>query len=126
MVHAMNRLIATGLSILLALGPCSVAQAGVISTASAIDMQARHQQIERIDAFLARDDVRSALISRGVDPANAAQRVNALTDAEVEQLTLRVDQLPAGGIGVIGVVGIVGVVLLILELLGVTNVFTAF
>jgi hypothetical protein len=126
MYDAMKRLISSTLAFLLVVGPCAAAHGGVISTASALEMQVRHERIERIDAFLTRDEVRTALTIRGVDSADALQRVNALTDAEVQHLALQIDELPSGGVGVVGIVGIVGVVLVILELLGVTNVFTNF
>lgn len=78
----------------------------------------------RVDAFLARDEVRHRLEAWGVAPAEAQQRVAALSEAEVARLAQRIDAVPAGG-GVLEVVGIVFVVLLILELVGVTNIFTA-
>ena len=122
MNHTVRQFLTASLTILLAFGP--LAHADVISTGSALQMQAREHQLSRIDTFLARDDVRTALIARGVSPADATQRINALTDSELQQLATQIDQLPAGGSGVIEVVGIVAVVLLVLELLGVTDVFT--
>ncbi len=119
-----HRLVAAVLVLLLAVAPA--VQADVISTGSALQTQAREQQLTRIDTFFARDDVRNALIAHGVNPNDATRRINALTDSELQQLAARIDQLPAGGVGVIEVVGIVAIVLLILELLGVTNVFTRF
>lgn len=122
MNNNLRRSIGAALIVLLAVAP--VAQAGVISTGTALQMQARHHQLERVDAFFAQDDVRQMLIRYGVDPHDASQRVSALTDAELARLAGRIDEFPAGGVGVIEVLGITAVVLLILELLGVTNVFT--
>ena len=122
MNNTLRRMIGAGLTLLLTLGPA--AQAGVISTGAALQMQARHEHLNRVETFLARDDVRNMLTRYGVDAQSAEQRVNSLTDAELARLAGRVDELPAGGVGVIEVLGITVVVLLVLELLGVTNVFT--
>ena len=51
----------------------------------------------KVNAFMARADVQSALQARGVGPKAAAERVNAMTDAELVQVAAQVDQLPAGG-----------------------------
>ena len=124
MNETIRRALAGALTLLLVLGPG--ANAGVISTGMAIQSDVREQRLDRVESFLARDDVRSALIAYGVSPDDASRRTLALTDAELQQLASRIDQLPSGGIGVIEVIGVVAVVLLVLELLGVTNVFTRF
>ncbi|MGH1482725.1 MAG: PA2779 family protein [Geminicoccales bacterium] len=78
-----------------------VAQAGMISTRTIIESESSpHAQsstsIERIRTLLARDDVRAQMVALGVDPAEAASRVNALTDDELVLLAGRLEQLPAG------------------------------
>jgi hypothetical protein len=82
----------------------------------------RAAQIARVQAAMARDDVRSALIDRGVDPAAAAGRVAALSDRQLADLAAQLDELPAGG-SALAVIGIVFLVLLILELTGVIDIF---
>jgi hypothetical protein len=72
---------------------------------------------------MARDEVRSTLLSMGVNPAEAEVRLDALTDQELVMRNEQMDQMPAGG-SILGVLGAVLVVLIVLELLGVTNVFT--
>lgn len=91
-------------------------QAGMIGTGDLV-------QRERIHEFLERADVQAQLRARGVDAEAAKARVAALTDAEVAQLAARIDELPAGGIGVIGAILVVFLVLLITDLLGLTKVF---
>ncbi|MBV1907660.1 MAG: PA2779 family protein [Pseudomonadales bacterium] len=122
MNYVICRFVVASLTFFLIFG--SVAHADVISTGSALQMELRQEQVDRVDTFLARDDVRDALIARGVNPADATLRIGALTDQELQRLAVRIDNLPAGGTGVIEVVGIVAIVLLVLELLGVTDVFT--
>jgi hypothetical protein len=83
----------------------------------------RDTQIQqRVAELLARDEVRAALVERGVDPAQVRARVDALTADEAQQLAERLDQLPAGG-DVLGVLFAVFLILLITDILGLTKVF---
>lgn len=102
------------------------AMAAIIDTGTAIELAERGQQIDRINAYLAQDSVREALIHLGVAPEDASARVSTLTTAELELLESQLESLPAGGTGVVEVVGIVAIVLIVLELLNVTNFFTEF
>jgi hypothetical protein len=77
----------------------------------------------RIAGFLAREDVRAALVRGGVDAADAGARAQALTDAQATELAGRIDALPAGGEAVLSVLFTVFVILLITDILGFTKVF---
>jgi len=96
--------------------------ASVISTQQYLSTAEREATIARVDAVLARDEVRSELERYGVDPAAASERVTALSDQELQTLASSLDKLPAGG-SLVGVVGIVFIVLLILEFVGVIDIF---
>jgi len=100
----------------------SAAHAGVIGTQQYLSAIDRDAAIARIDAVLAREEVRKQLEQYGVDPVAANERIAALTDRELEQLATDLEDLPAGG-SLLGVVGIVFIVLLILELVGVIDIF---
>jgi Skp family chaperone for outer membrane proteins len=100
----------------------NAARAGVIDTQEYLQAVDRQAAIERIDAVLARDEVRAALEKHGVDPAQASERVAALNDRELQSLATDLDNLPAGG-SILAVAGIVFIVLLILELVGVIDIF---
>jgi hypothetical protein len=91
-------------------------QAGMIGTGDLV-------QRERIHEFLERTDVQAQLRARGVDAQDAKARVAALTDAEAAELVARIDELPAGGIGIIGAILVVFLVLLITDILGLTKIF---
>jgi len=95
--------------------------AAVIGTEHYLSALEREQALERIDAALAREEVRERLEQLGVDPAEALARASALSDAELAALAQNLEELPAGGI--LGVIGVVFIVLLILEVVGVTNIF---
>ncbi len=98
----------------------------MISTETAIELENRQEQIDRINNVLAQEEVQSMLVQMGVDPEQARMRVNSLTDDELHILYQKMDQMPAAGTGVVEVVGIVAIVLVVLELLDVTNIFNAF
>ena len=97
--------------------------AGLVGTDEIVSADTRNRQITEIRNVLARDEVRTQMLDLGVNPAHVEERLNALTDAELAQLSTGIKELPAGG-DAVAVIGIVFIVLLILELLGVTNVFT--
>jgi hypothetical protein len=107
-------------------GPIDAARAALVTTEQAIAPDTQLDARVRVAAFLARDDVRQQMRALGVDPAEADRRVASLSDAEVERIAGRLDQLPAGGEVIAAVVGaalIVFLVLLVTDLLGLTHIF---
>lgn len=98
------------------------AQAGVIATGQALDQAALDADRAKLAATLSRDDVRAALVARGVDPRLVDARVAALTADEVRQLNQEMDEMPAGG-SVLGTVAFIFLLLLLTDLLGWTDVF---
>jgi len=76
----------------------------------------------RIQALVARADVRRELLANGVDVGQVQTRIDALTDAEAADLAGRIDTAPAGG-DVLGIAFAVFIVLLITDILGFTHVF---
>lgn len=77
---------------------------------------------DKVNQFLARDEVRQAMLGQGVTPEAAMARVAAMSDSEVAQLAGRVDQAPAGG-DVLGILFTVFIVLLVTDIMGLTKVF---
>jgi len=98
------------------------AQAGMIVTAELLTPAASGQR-ERVDAFLAREDVQSQFEALGVSPADAAVRVAGLTEAELQDLSTRIDSLPAGA-GALELVLVFLLILVVLELVGAINIFS--
>lgn len=97
------------------------ALADLVTTAETLSAATTAQQ--RVHDLLARQEVRDALASRGVDAADVEARVAALTDEEARLLAQRIDQLPPGGSDVIGVLFAIFIILLITDILGLTKVF---
>jgi hypothetical protein len=94
------------------------AHAGMVATQSALGAER-----ERIAAMLDRTEVQAQLQAYGVNPSDVKARVGALTDAEAAELAARIDELPAGGIGILGAIVLVFLVLLITDILGYTKIF---
>ena len=97
------------------------ARAEMIGTAQLLSPSATAQR-DRVDTFLARADVRKNLESLGVSRADVEPRVASLTEAELQQLSGRIDSLPAGA-GAVELVLVIILVLLILELAGAIDIF---
>lgn len=98
-------------------------QAVTITTEEAVQMSAPASTgREALTDLLARADVQAELARLGVDPAVAAERVAALSDAEVASLHQRMDDVAAGG-SVVGAIVFIFVLLLVTDILGLTKVF---
>ena len=100
--------------------------AAMVDTETLLAPSSSDTDRERILAFLDRKDVQAALTAQGVDPREAKLRVASLSDAEVQQIVDRMDQLPAGGdaLGVIiGAALLIFIILLITDILGLTDIF---
>lgn len=99
-----------------------IAQAGMISTPDLLAQEFEMSSDSDQDPAATKQTLIDGLVSMGVDPADAYQRVDGLTEQELAYASERLEDLPAGG-SAIYVIGVVFLVLLILELVGVTNVF---
>lgn len=101
------------------------AQAQMISTETVAALESSGEARERVAAFLAREDVETAMISHGVAPEEVRNRIAALSDVEIQKIAGQIDQLPAGASfgTVVGAVLFVFIVLLVTDILGFTKVF---
>ncbi len=95
-------------------GPASAA---MVSTPQL--MEAREAAMDAA----ARARLERGLVELGVEPAQARQRVAALTDAEVAELAGRLDEAPAGQGDALVLVAVVFLVLLWTDIMGYTDIF---
>lgn len=106
--------------------PLNAARAALVSTDDVIAPSKAEADRARVVAFIARDDVQAEMRKMGVDPTEAAARVAVMSDAEVQKVASKIDEMPAGkgAIGaLIGAAVLIFVVLLITDLLGLTDVY---
>jgi hypothetical protein len=101
--------------------PYEPAFAALIGTDAVIDSAGAADMRERLNQLLTREDVRAALLARGIDPAEAQARIESLTDSELAQIAGQVDKLPAAGDGFGVVIFVLLVVLLVLVILKVAG-----
>ncbi len=92
------------------------AHAGIVGTEQMVSSEARAAALTRINSVLAGEEVAAQLTAWGVAPDAVAQRVAALSDAELQQLAASMETDPAGG--VLAIIGVVFVVLIVLHLTG--------
>lgn len=106
------------LTLATAVQPAAAAMMGTAELAP----DARSEQLERVDRFLARDQVRDLLLAQGVAQEDVRARVAALSDTELAMISSQLDELPAGA-GALALIGAVFVILVILEIVGAINLF---
>lgn len=94
--------------------------ADMVSTQTMIKGETQSAQMELMENFMASEEVRDRMEAMGVNPAMAAERVASLTDSQLQQLAVHLEDAPAGS-DALGAVATVLVIILLLEVLGFTN-----
>ena len=127
MVRSFHAVLCTALIISLGLlVPLRRVQAAALSTDALARVAQGESARERVLELLEREDVAAQLARWGVGPDEARARVAALSDAELQQIASRIDQLPAGAdtFGAILLGLLIGFAALVLtDMLGWTDVF---
>ncbi|WP_296427003.1 PA2779 family protein [Yoonia sp.] len=108
--------------LLLATQAVTMAQAEMLGTDAAISKYAAHADRGFLLNELQRDDVQAAIVAQGVDPAEAAQRLAALSDAEVASIVMQIEDGSAGA-DIIGTLFTVFIILLVTDILCFTRIF---
>jgi len=89
-------------------------QASLIGTDVVIAGAQSQADRDKVRDFVARADVQDQLVTLGLNPDTAKDRVKALTDEEVQQLAGKIDTLPAGADGGLGIVIVALLVVILL------------
>ena len=72
------------------------AQAGMIGTDQAIASVQDQSNREKVNEFVSRTDVVKQFEALGLSAATAQDRVNAMTQEEINRIAGKIDSLPAG------------------------------
>jgi hypothetical protein len=108
-------------------GPHQAALAALVGTETVLDATRVQNARELVRNLMAREDIQTALVDRGIDPQEARSRADALSDAEAVRLADTIESLPSGGSSALGIIVvsllIVFIILLITDILGYTSVF---
>jgi hypothetical protein len=87
------------------------AQAGMIGTDEVVEQSQTQAERAKVRDFVLRADVAAQLQQHGITQQTAQQRLDALSDAEVQKLAGKIDTLPAGAAS--GAVAVVGLTVLL-------------
>ena len=120
-------IIASFVSVFLLASQCLLVpavHAAMVGTQTELARAERAEKEQQIVDTLSRDKARETLAEYGVEPEQIQERLSRLTDAEVQKLAKRTENLPAGQ-DVLGFVLGVILILVLLDLLGATDVFPA-
>lgn len=110
------------LTTMMSLGITAPGYAAMLGTDDILASDNLQQQRDYVKELLNRDEVQNQLVEMGVDPLEAEQRVDAMTEQEIQTLASQLEELPAGA-SALGLLAFVLVVLLITDLLNLTNVY---
>ena len=107
--------------------PIGVASAALVTTDQVIDKAGIEADRALVAAYMARQEVRRQFEEMGIDPDEAAARVNGLSDVEIQQVAARINEMPAGQanvlVTILGAAVLIFLVLLVTDLLGLTDIF---
>lgn len=98
----------------------------MIGTEKLLQTQNSQENRDYLNQLIIREEIRAALIGQGIDPLEAQLRLQNLTDAEIQLIADKLDDLAAGGGVVIFSLIIVAVIIatvLIFNFTRVTDVF---
>lgn len=99
------------------------AQAGMITTGSAISAHSVELERARLLQAVNADAVQERLLALGVDSSEVEQRIASLSAAELAELNQQVDELAAGQ-GVGGVLLTLFIVFIVTDMLCATDLFS--
>jgi hypothetical protein len=71
-------------------------QAGMIGTDQVVANATAQANRDKVRDFVSRTDVQKQFEALGLTSANAAERVNAMTQDEINRVAGKIDSLPAG------------------------------
>lgn len=108
------RLVSRLLIVSLLVLPFQMAQAAMVGTDQMVAAShAMQNDREKVRNFLSRADVQAKMETLGLQSDAAKQRVDALTDEEVQKIAGKIDSLPAGAMDGWAVAGVILIIALI-------------
>lgn len=100
--------------------------AAMVGTEKLLTAGSKTESRNDLHQFTAREDIRRALIARGVDPQEAQLRIESLTDEEIALIADKIDRLAAGkGVFIFSMI-IVGVIVAAVIIFNYTSVADIF
>ena len=100
--------------------------AAMVGTEKLLTAGSKTESRNNLHQLTAREDIRRALITRGVDPQEAQLRIESLTDEEIALIADKIDRLAAGkGVFIFSmiIVGVIVAAVIIFNFTSVTDIF---
>ncbi len=94
-MKAMSRLISQFLIVCMVMLPFST-QAGMIGTDQAVASTQDLANVDKVRDFVSRADVAKQFEAMGLSTTTAQDRVNAMTQEEINRIAGKIDSMPAG------------------------------
>ena len=98
------------------------AQASIVANDQVIHQIQQDNDKTALLQTIHRADVQEQLLSMGVNTSDIESRINQMTQEEIAQLNLQLNELPAGG-DVLGIIVLVFIVFVITDVIGATDIF---
>jgi predicted NACHT family NTPase len=89
------------------------AAAAMVGTEKLLISDRNQETRSYLQQMMSRKDIQQALIARGIDLQEAQIRIDSLTDSEIELISQKINDLPAGGVDAAFVLIIVGVIVVV-------------
>ena len=126
--HRIRKILALPLimSLLISTFPVTGFSAENVSTDQLLEQSMLQSDREMIRDLVSREDMRDQMQLLGVDPGEAMDRVNSMSDDEVRQIAGEIKTMPAGGDGlgtIVGAAVTIFIILLITDILCLTSFF---
>ena len=107
-------------------GLCQSVSAAMITTEAIVNLDRGQNPRDYLNNLLAREEIQAALRLHGIDPQEAQDRIDNLSDDEIDKFAQEMDQLHAGGGFLetfIVIVFLTFLILLVTDISGYTDVF---
>jgi len=98
------------------------AQAAIIANNQVIQQMQQTADKAALLQTINRADVQQQLLAMGVSTTDIENRINQMTQEEIAQLNLQINELPAGG-DVLGIIVLLFIVFVITDVIGATDIF---
>jgi hypothetical protein len=89
------------------------AAAAMVGTEKLLISDRNQETRSYLQQMMSRKDIQQALIALGIDLQEAQIRIDSLTDSEIELISQKINDLPAGGVDAAFVLIIVGVIVVV-------------
>jgi hypothetical protein len=89
------------------------AVAAMVGTEKLLVSDRNQETRSYLQQMMSRKDFQRVLVARGIDLQEAQTRIDSLTDSEIELISKKINDLPAGGVDATFVLIIVGVIVVV-------------